>query len=98
MGIDFFWLALGIAIAGYCIGDGLKNFKNPHAENLIDFLDDDKNHELIKEKDVHHFMGVSKEDAKSLIEEHSDIPHVIINGNVYFPREQLRKWLLKLGE
>lgn len=98
MEFDLFWLALGIAIAGYCIGDGLKNFKNPIAKNLIDSLDEDSEHELIKEKEVHNFMGISKEDAKSLIEEHSDIPHIIINGKVYYPKEKLRRWLLNLGE
>lgn len=95
---DFIWLALGIAAAGYFIGEGLKNFKNPEAKTLLDSLDEDDNHELIKENEVHYFMGISKEDAKSLIQEHSDIPHIIINNTVYFPKAKLRKWLLDLGE
>lgn len=98
MEFDLIWLALGIAIAGYCIGDGLKNFKNPEAQNVLDSLDTDDEHELIKEKDVHHFMGIAKEDAKSLIQEHSDIPHIMINNKVYYPKEKLRQWLLDLGE
>ena len=83
---------------GYFIGDGLKNFKNSNAKSLIDSLDEDDEHELIKENDVHYFMGISKEDAKSLIQEHSDIPHIIINSKVYYPKGKLRKWLLNLGE
>ncbi|WP_411747575.1 DNA-binding protein [Psychrobacillus psychrotolerans] len=91
---SFIWLAAGIAVAGYFIGDGLKNFKNPDAKNFIDSLDEDDEHELIKENDVHYFMGISKEDAKSLIQEHSDIPHIVINSQVYYPKGKLRKWLL----
>lgn len=91
------WLAIGIAIAGYCIGDGLKNFKNPNAQSLLDSLDDDDSHELLSEKDVHYFIGISKEDAKSLVRDHEDIPHIIINGNKYFPKAKLQKWLKDIG-
>lgn len=98
MGWSFFWLAVGIAAAGYFIGDGLKNFKNPDAKSLIDSLDEEDEHEMVKETDVHYFMGISKEDAKFLIQEHSDIPHIIINSNVYFPKAKLREWLLDIGK
>jgi len=95
---DSFLIALGIAAAGYFIGDGLKNFKNPEAKNIIDSFDEDDEHELIKENDLHFFMGISKEDAKSLIQDHPDVPHIIINNNVYYPKAKLRKWLLSVGE
>lgn len=91
-------IAVGIAVAGYFIGNGLKNFKNPNTKGFIDSLDEDDEHELIKENEVHYFMGVSKEDAKTLIKEHPDIPHVTLNGKVYYPKSKLRKWLLNLGE
>ena len=95
---SFIWLGVGIAVAGYFIGDGLKNFKNPNAKNLIDSLNEEDVHEMIKENDVHYFMGISKEDTKSLIQEHTDIPHIIINSKVYYPKAKLRKWLLNVGE
>ena len=95
--MDFIVLGIGIAVAGYCIGDGLKNFNNPSAKNVIESLDEDDEHELIKESAVHHYIGVSKEDAKQLIKEHSDIPHILLNGKVYFPKSKLHQWLLKLG-
>lgn len=95
MDIDFFWLALGIAAAGYFIGSGIKNFKNPSAK-FSEIFDDE--HELIKESDVHHFLGISKEDAKHLIQEHPDIPHIFINNKVYYPEGKLRQWLKDLGE
>lgn len=97
MELDFLWLGIGIAAFGYFIGDGLKNFKNPSAKNILETLDWDDTHELIKEADVHHFMGISKEDARQLINEHPSIPHLKINHTVYYPREALRKWLLQLG-
>ncbi|OCA84169.1 hypothetical protein A8F94_15725 [Bacillus sp. FJAT-27225] len=98
MDFSFVLIGAGIAAAGYFIGDGLKNFKNPEAKSPFDSLDEDDEHELIKENDVHHFMGISKEDAKSLIQEHSDVPHIMINNKVYYPKAKLRKWLLNLGE
>jgi len=75
-----------------------KNLKNPNAKSLIGSLDDEDEHELIKENDVHYFMGISKEGAKSLIQEHSDIPHIILNSKAYYPKAKLRKWLLNLRE
>ncbi|MGN7410179.1 MULTISPECIES: hypothetical protein [unclassified Sporosarcina] len=100
MGFDLIWIAIGIAAAGYFIGNGLKNFKNPDAKDSLSelFEDDDNEHELIKENNVHYFIGISKEDAKSLIQEYPDIPHVLINNKIYYPKAKLRKWLSELGE
>lgn len=92
------WIALGIAVAGYFIGEGLKNFKNPDEDSFFDSFDEDEEHELIKENEVHYFIGVSKEDAQSLIKEYPDVPHIMINGKVYYPKKRLRDWLLKIGE
>jgi hypothetical protein len=89
-------VAIGIAAAGYFIGNGLKNFNNPDTKNRFDLSNEVDEHELIKENEVHNFMGVSKEDATSLIEEHPDIPHIIINNKVYYPKSKLRKWLLSI--
>lgn len=94
--MDFIWLAIGIAVAGYCIGDGLKNFKNPSAKTMMDYLEDDDDHELIKEKDLHYFIGISKEDTKALIEKYPDIPSVELNGTLYFSKIKLRKWMKNL--
>jgi hypothetical protein len=90
MELDFFWLAAGIAAFGYFIGDGLKNFKNPDA---MDVLESDDGLSLIKEKDVHHFLGISKEDTPSLLRVYPDIPHMKINDNIYFPKAKLREWI-----
>lgn len=99
MEFDLIWIAIGIAAAGYFIGNGLKNFKNPDAKNsLSELFEDDDEHELIKENNVHYFIGISKEDAKSLIQEYPDIPHILINNKIYYPKAKLRKWLSDLGE
>jgi len=96
MGLLF--LAIGIAAAGYFIGDGLKNFKNPEAKGVMEKLEEDDLYELIKEKDIAYHIGVSKEDAKQLIKEHPDIPHIVLNGTVYYPKRKLKQWLSNLGE
>ncbi|PWA12187.1 DNA-binding protein [Pueribacillus theae] len=98
MELDFLWIGIGMAIAGYFIGDGLKNFKNPNAKNLIDSFDEDEELELIKENEVHYFLGIAKEDVQSLIQEYPNIPHITINGKIYFQKSQLREWLLNLGK
>lgn len=98
MEFDLILIAIGIAAAGYFIGNGLKNFKNPDAkDSLSEFFEDDE-HELIKENNVHYFIGISKEDAKSLIQEYPEIPHVLINNKIYYSKAKLRKWLSDLGE
>lgn len=98
--VGLIWVAIGIAIAGYFIGDGLKNFKKPNAKNFMEALDedDDHDHKLIKESDVHHFIGISKEDAKKLRQAYPDIPCIQLNGQVYFSKKQLREWLMNLGD
>ncbi|WP_373894216.1 DNA-binding protein [Virgibacillus sp. CBA3643] len=92
-----------MAAAAYFIGDGLKSFKNPDAKNITetfgektsDFLGEPQ---LIKENEIHHYTGISKEDAKSLIQEYPDVPHIIINNRVYYPIAKLREWLKNIGE
>jgi hypothetical protein len=99
--LSTFWLAAGIAVAAYFIGDGMKNFKNPNAKsaNPINFMEEDgiEQHKLIKESELPYFTGLSKEDASALIKDHPEIPHIIINNRAYFPREKLRKWLMEAG-
>ena len=94
--MEFIWIGIGIALAGYFIGEGLKNFKNPNYKAFVEELHEDDGYELIKDKDVHYFIGISKEDAKNLIQEHPDIPHIKINDSIYYPKEKLRKWLIRL--
>ncbi|WP_309507378.1 hypothetical protein [Sediminibacillus dalangtanensis] len=59
MELDFFWLAIGIAVAGYFIGEGLKNFKNPETKGLMDTSSDNDDQQLLKENYVHYFLGIT---------------------------------------
>ncbi|WP_053220018.1 hypothetical protein [Virgibacillus senegalensis] len=97
MELDFFWLAVGIAVAGYFIGEGLKNFKNPETKGLIDAISDDDDQQLLKESDIPYFLGITKKDAESLKQDFPDIPHIIINSKVYYPKAKLREWLKNIG-
>ncbi|WP_453997413.1 DNA-binding protein [Bacillus nitroreducens] len=92
------YLGIGIAVAGYFIGNGLKNFKNPDAKTVLDSFDEDDLDELIKEKDIHYHIGISKEDAKELVKEYPSIPHIVLNGTVYYPKRKLKQWLSNLGD
>jgi len=96
--VDMLYLGIGIAVAGYFIGNGLKNFKNPDAKTVLDSFDEDDLDELIKEKDIHYHIGISKEDAKELVKEYPSIPHIVLNGTVYYPKRKLKQWLSNLGD
>jgi len=94
--LNFIWIGLGIAAAGYFIGNGLRNFKNP----ILGMWDDDEDdsHRLLKDSMVHQFIGIPKTDAEKLVEEYPDIPHLVINGTVYYPKGKLREWLARAGK
>lgn len=96
MELGYMWIAIGIgaglAALGYFIGDGLKNFQNPIAKNIFD-SDEDDNPQLIKEKNVHYYLGISKADVEGLLKDYPDIPHMKINNNIYFPKAKLREWM-----
>ncbi|MBM7839061.1 hypothetical protein JOC54_002331 [Alkalihalobacillus xiaoxiensis] len=90
-----FWLAIGIIGFGYFIGDGIKNFKNHSTSHLTDMFSDEKP-KLIKEKDLHYYLNLSKEDAKELVKSYPSVPHLNINGSIYYPAEKLDSWLASL--
>ena len=97
MKMEFLILAIGIGLAGYCIGEGLRNFGNPRDKGLMHILDpDDDEHELMRESEVHAFMGIPKGDAEALIRERKDMPRVMINGKAYYQKAKLREWLKHL--
>ncbi|WP_368237637.1 hypothetical protein ABQ520_10030 [Bacillus velezensis] len=79
---------IGIALAGYFIGDGLKNFKSPDPHEHTD-------HILIKEKDLHfyigYYLGVTKEEAKQIVPDTSDVPHITRNGKRYVQKTALKR-------
>ncbi|MGL6107920.1 hypothetical protein [Romboutsia sp.] len=91
-------LAVGIGSAGYFIGEGLKyglvHFKSGKIEEKVsgdvnDILYD----KLIKEDKIHTWLGISKEDAKDLIKKYPDIPHIELNGKIYYVKKGLNEWI-----
>lgn len=89
MEIDFFWIGLGIAAFGYFIGNGLKNFKNPEAS----FQFEDEYPTLIKEKDLHTYLNLSKDEVADLLKQHPNAPKIELNGTTYYPYQQFMKWI-----
>lgn len=57
------------------------------------YLEVEGDFELIKEKKLHFFIGVSKEDKQALIQKYPDIPSIELKGTLYFSKVILRKWL-----
>jgi len=96
--LELMWIAFGLVGAAYFIGEGLKNFRHPNENSLTSIFEENDDHELINEKDLHHFIGTSKDDAKALLKEYPNVPHFKLNGSIYFPKKQLREWLLKIGK
>ncbi|MDQ0208735.1 DNA-binding protein [Alkalicoccobacillus murimartini] len=97
--LDTFWIAVGMIGTAYFIGDGLKNFKNPNSKSFSSSFslneDDDDiwgTPKLINESKVHEYIGISKEDAKSLVKDYPSVPHIRVNGHVYFPVKKLKAW------
>ena len=88
---DFLWIGLGIAALGYFIGDGLRHFKGS-APSLDDLYDDDEPL-MIKKKNLNHYIGINKEDIDAFITKYPSIPHINLNGHIYFPHKRLTEWL-----
>ncbi|TSI08678.1 DNA-binding protein [Lysinibacillus sp. BW-2-10] len=85
MDSDLFWLAVGIAIMGYFIGNGLKHMHHPK-ESSYDFF-------LIEEKELHTYVNLSKEAFQDLITKYPDAPKIELNGKTYYNYRQFINWM-----
>ncbi|WP_394233643.1 DNA-binding protein [Niallia oryzisoli] len=86
MDISFFWIGIGLAALGYFIGDGLKNFKNPKGSPS-------SYPTLIKERDLHLYLGLSKEEVNELLTKYPDAPKMELKGTTYYPYHYFLDWL-----
>ncbi|WP_044445251.1 hypothetical protein [Bacillus spizizenii] len=90
-----FFLGIGVALAGYFIGEGLKQMNHPKAYEKSDTY-------LIKERDIHfyigHFLGITTTEAKQLAGDMTDIPYIEINGKKYVQKHLLKEWTFTLVE
>lgn len=86
MEIDLFWIGAGLAALGYFIGNGLKSFNQPEASS-------DEEPTLIKEKDLHSFIGLSKDELKELVTKYPNAPRIELNGTTYYNYQHFLNWL-----
>ncbi|MHC5560970.1 hypothetical protein ACYSN5_00030 [Bacillus spizizenii] len=89
------FLGIGVALAGYFIGEGLKQMNHPKAYEKSDTF-------LIKERDIHfyigHFLGITTTEAKQLAGDMTDIPYIEINRKKYVQKHMLKEWTFTLIE
>ncbi|MGK9268835.1 hypothetical protein K1Y82_10325 [Bacillus inaquosorum] len=87
------FLGIGIALAGYFIGEGLKQMNHPKVYEKSDTF-------LIKERDIHfyigHFLGITTTEAKQLAGDMTDLPYIEINGKKYVQKQSLKEWVFEL--
>ncbi|MBL3646942.1 hypothetical protein ABZM97_10460 [Bacillus vallismortis] len=89
------FLGIGIALAGYFIGEGLKQMNHPKAYEKSDTL-------LIKERDIYYyigyFLGITTAEAKQLAGDTKDLPYIEVNGKRYVQKHLLKDWTFTLVE
>ncbi|MFB0635546.1 hypothetical protein ABE060_00140 [Bacillus rugosus] len=89
------FLGIGVALAGYFIGEGLKQMNQSKGNEQSDIL-------LIKERDIYfyigHFLGITTTEAKQLAGDMKDIPYIEINGKRYIQKHMLKEWTFTLVE
>ncbi|MGL5316499.1 MAG: hypothetical protein ACRC92_24800 [Peptostreptococcaceae bacterium] len=98
MGVEAILIAIGIAAAGYFIGEGISfglvNFKSGKKNNEKTFKKAEPPHnQLIREENISTWLGIPIEDGKELLKQYPEIPHIEINGKVYFIKEGLNDWI-----
>ncbi|MFT4400705.1 hypothetical protein ACMX2I_11850 [Bacillus sp. SW14] len=89
------FLGIGIALAGYFIGEGLKQMNHSKASEKSDTL-------LIKERDIYYyigyFLGITTAEAKQLAGDMTDLPYIEVNGKKYVQKHLLKEWTFTLVE
>lgn len=103
--MDSYTLGISIIIAGYFIGNGIKNgliyFNkgkvNEDETNAFDLLsmqnEDIRQSKFVKKKYLCKYFGLSKKQLDNFLNQHSDIPSIDINGETYYIREKLGEWV-----
>ncbi|MFX5500846.1 hypothetical protein ACM5ME_12445 [Bacillus subtilis] len=87
------FLGIGIALAGYFIGEGLKQRNQTKGNEQNDIF-------LIKERDIYFyiglFLGITTTEAKQLAGDMADLPYIKINGKKYVQKQSLIEWIFAL--
>ena len=85
MEMEFIWVAIGLTVLGYFIGEGLRNFGNPKKDSSY--------HYFLKETELHYYINLSASEIKELLLNYPGAPKVLLNGNTYYPLRQFQHWL-----
>ena len=83
MEMDFIWIAVGLAVSGYFIGDGLRNFHNPKKGSGYYYF--------LKENELHYYVNLSGNEIEELLRDYPDAPKVVLNGNIYYPSRRFQE-------
>ena len=101
-------LGLSIIIAGYFIGNGIRNGLTCFSKGEVhkdessmwDLLrmqnEDVKQTKFVKKKYLRKYFGLSKKELDNFLNEYLDIPSININGQTYYIREELNEWMKNL--
>lgn len=81
-------LAIGIAFAGFFIGEGLK--RQGSMKNEAGYYYFLQEHELVQ------YVNLNTQDIAQFLKDHPDAPKVVINGKTYYPAKQFQQWLTTL--
>ncbi|WP_182199816.1 DNA-binding protein [Paraliobacillus salinarum] len=91
--MEFFLVSigLGIAIMGFFIGGGLKQFQTVNKQAELETFIKREQLVFIKEAELHHYICINQIDIPAFLERYPDIPHVVLNGTRYFYTKKLIK-------
>lgn len=85
LGFGLLCIAVGLAMMGYFIGRGLQNFKQP--EKVSDY------YTFIEESELEFYLNLSKDEIKELLNEHPEVPRIVLKGSTYYPKRQFKEWI-----
>lgn len=92
--ISIFLLGVCIVIGSWMISSGLKT-KVPTKQAI--------QHQLLTQSELVEYLGLSKEEIQKLTELYdgdgsytSELPHIKIGSEFYYPKSAIDKWLLNV--
>lgn len=86
--MDALLIALGLALGGYFIGEGLK--RQGSKKNETDY------YYFLQEHELTQWINLNTKELEQFLKNHPEAPKVIINGKTYYPAKQFKKWLTEL--
>lgn len=83
-------VAIGLAIMGYFIGNGLKNIgKHDDAHPAYN---------LIRQEDLSMYLSLNPAEIDDLLKKYPDAPRLTLNGTTYYPYKQFVTWLAAIKD